>query len=178
MNRVCTKCGIEYPATAEYFYRDKSRKDGLKSHCKRCCAVYQQSEKGKAVIRRYQRTEKGKVTGRAAVKRYQQTEKGRVTNKRYYNTLKGYLCTVYHHIKQRCTNPKCRSYKDYGGRGIKCFFGSLDGFRNYVMNILQIDPRGLEIDRIDNDGHYEPGNIRFVTCKENNNNKGRRGELK
>ena len=43
--------------------------------------------------------------------------------------------------------------------------------QRYVIDELRVDPRGLQIDRIDNDGHYEKGNIRFVTCVENNNNR-------
>lgn len=42
---------------------------------------------------------------------------------------------------------------------------------NYVVDILKVDPRGFDIDRIDNNGHYEKGNIRFVTHKENCNNR-------
>ena len=74
-------------------------------------------------------------------------------------------------MKERCSNPKRKAYERYGGRGIKCLFNSPDEFINYVINELQIDPRGLQIDRINNNGHYEPGNIRFVTSKINNNNR-------
>jgi len=75
-------------------------------------------------------------------------------------------------MKQRCTNKNAHNYNRYGGRGIKQKFDSSEKFIEYVLNILQIDPRGLQIDRIDNDRHYEPGNIRFVTAKENCNNRG------
>ena len=37
-----------------------------------------------------------------------------------------------------------------------------------MINILQIDPRGLKVHRIDNNRHYEPGNIEFLTQKEHN----------
>lgn len=39
----CSKCGIEYPATAEYFYRDKCSKDGLRVQCKSCRCKHQQT---------------------------------------------------------------------------------------------------------------------------------------
>ena len=74
-------------------------------------------------------------------------------------------------IKQRCNNPNHKAYKYYGGRGIQNKFKSLDEFRNYIINELQIDPRKLTIDRINNNGNYEKENIRFVTQAENNKNK-------
>ncbi|KKK51461.1 hypothetical protein LCGC14_3114730 [marine sediment metagenome] len=79
-------------------------------------------------------------------------------------------------MNQRCSDPKAHNYNRYGGRGIKCLFKSLDTFRDYVMNGSGYDTieklKGLQIDRIDNNGHYEKGNIRFVTAKENSNNRG------
>jgi len=78
----------------------------------------------------------------------------------------------YSNILSRCNNPGHSAYKYYGGRGIQVNFESCDEFVDYVIDVLQIDPRGLDIDRIDNDGNYEPGNIRFVTHKENLQNKG------
>ena len=69
-----------------------------------------------------------------------------------------------------------KDYKNYGGHGIKNKFKSTGEFVDYVINELQVDPCGLQIDRINNDGNYERGSIRFVTCSENNRN--RRGWAK
>ena len=99
-------------------------------------------------------------------------------SQRYANkqrrTIAGYLRHLFYCIKQRCDNSNYPKYKYWGGRGIKCKFRSADEFVNYVINNLQIDPHGLTIDRINNNGHYEPGNIRFVTIAENNRNKTRK----
>lgn len=96
-------------------------------------------------------------------------------NQRYNKTLNGRLHRIYHTINSRCNNPKNAIYKYYGGRGIKNLFTSVDDFINYVMYSLKITKfsqiDGLEIDRINNNGNYERGNIRFVTHKVNNNNK-------
>lgn len=72
---------------------------------------------------------------------------------------------------RRCNNPKDKRYNDWGGRGIENKFPNFKAFHDYVIKELRIDPRGLTIDRIDNDGHYEHGNIRFITQAKNNRNK-------
>ena len=84
----------------------------------------------------------------------------------WHKTINGYLRKLHSNIKQRCTNPKVRTYRNYGGRGIECKFESASEFVYYVVCVLKIDPRGLQIDRIDNDGHYEKGNIQFMTKTE------------
>ena len=77
---------------------------------------------------------------------------------------------------QRCGNPKDQSYHNYGGRGIRCRFGSV---REAVVYIKRYLPHPtylkLDIDRKDNDGHYEPGNLRLATRKQNLANRRRRG---
>jgi len=92
-------------------------------------------------------------------------------HQKYKNTIKGWLNACFRGIKIRCNNPKHLNYKYYGGRGIKCLFKSVDEFVDYVINELKVDPRGLDIDRIDNDGNYEPGNIRFITHAKNMKNR-------
>ncbi len=94
-----------------------------------------------------------------------------IIQKEYHNTVRGYLRRTYQNIKNRCNNL---SNKYYGGRGIKNKFNSPDEFVEYVINELQVDPRNLQIDRINNDGNYEKGNIRFVTAKVNSNNRRKR----
>lgn len=131
---------------------------------------YSQTAKGKAARKRHIESDKCKATA----KRWAKSKVGRASNKRrfkkYYATTNGYLRNIFSSILNRCNNPKERMYYRYGGRGIKMYFTS-DEFVNYVINELQIDPRGLDCDRIDNDGHYERGNIRFVTHKENCQNR-------
>ena len=86
-------------------------------------------------------------------------------------TLKSHpLRMVYLHMIRRCCNPQDTHYKYYGGRGIEvceAWKQSREAFFDWAYPLWSA---GLEIDRIDNDGHYSPENCRFVTQKENNRN--------
>jgi len=143
--KICTKCR---DLKSDYEFRtDRTKKDGLYSSCRVCCRKYQNNY------------------------RKQNLEQERERCRRHYKSLRGYLMHVYHCMEMRCKNKKVHNYHRYGGRGIKIKFKSRKEFVNYVIDNLQVDPRGLQIDRIDNDGHYEPGNIRFVTALENVHNR-------
>ena len=79
------------------------------------------------------------------------------------------LYTRWQSIKRRCNNPKSHAYGQYGGRGIK-LCERWHTFANFVEDMGEIPP-GLTIDRIDNDGDYEPGNVRLVTRTEQAKNR-------
>ena len=78
------------------------------------------------------------------------------------------LRSVWKDMKRRCNNTKCRSYTDYGARGItvcKEWQEDLVAFHDWaVTNGWR---RGLRIDRRNNDGNYEPNNCRFISHQEN-----------
>jgi hypothetical protein len=61
--------------------------------------------------------------------------------------------------KNRCANPHHKHWKDYGGRGIKFLFVSFEQF----FAELGPRPEGMTLDRKNNDGNYEPGNVRWAT---------------
>lgn len=76
------------------------------------------------------------------------------------------LYKVWIGIKQRCFNPKNKSFIDYGGRGIKIceeWKLSFESFHNW--SISNGYSEGLSIDRVDNDGNYELSNCRWTTKK-------------
>lgn len=74
----------------------------------------------------------------------------------------------------RCTNPAATTYPDYGGRGITVHPEWLEdrtAFLRYLVSLPGWDQPQLQLDRIDNNGGYVPGNLRFVTRSENMANK-------
>lgn len=77
---------------------------------------------------------------------------------------------AFHDAKRRCTNKNLKSWNRYGGRGIQFLFTSVDE----ITNEIGLRPgKGYSIDRINNDGNYEPRNIRWATAKQQANNKSR-----
>jgi hypothetical protein len=69
-------------------------------------------------------------------------------------------------MKKRCYNPNDKMFHRYGGRGISICkeWLSFESFSEWAVKHYKED---LQIDRIDNDGNYEPSNCRFVTCAVN-----------
>lgn len=82
------------------------------------------------------------------------------------------LCKVLYGMIARCYNLNDVSYRHYGERGITVCQEWLDSPRAFIeWGEANGYKKGLQIDRMDNDGNYEPSNCRFVTCKENTANR-------
>jgi hypothetical protein len=77
---------------------------------------------------------------------------------------------VWRNIRQRCADPKNASYRYYGGRGI-AVCERWGCFENFFADMGAAYRPGLQIDRIDNDGDYEPSNCRWATPSDNARNR-------
>lgn len=81
--------------------------------------------------------------------------------------------TAWRNMLKRCSNPKHPNYSRYGGRGISVCERWKTSFENFLAD-MGMKPQSavrLTIEREDNDGNYEPGNCKWATYKEQNNNK-------
>ena len=96
------------------------------------------------------------------------------------NTVHGKSHSKIHYIwnamKKRCFNSNCKSFPNYGGRGITVcdeWKDSFQSFYDYVSKLQHFGEEGYSLDRINNDGNYEPENVRWATRLEQARNKRR-----
>jgi hypothetical protein len=100
----------------------------------------------------------------------------KLTSKRFkkHGMVRNQEYKAYYSAKTRCKSKKYHAYKDYGGRGIEFKFKS---FEEFYQELGPKPHETYQLDRIDNNGHYEKGNVRWVTPKQNSNNRRKKNEL-
>jgi len=82
----------------------------------------------------------------------------------FYNAWKSMIA--------RCSNPNAKAYKDYGNRGIivcERWVVKAQGFKNFVADMGE-KPQGYSLERIDNNGNYEPSNCKWASKTEQQRN--------
>jgi hypothetical protein len=117
------------------------------------------------------------VCGTTKVVYGQDLKKGKVVSCGCWNAEKrtkhgmsrSHIYGVWTVMRDRCNNPDNPSYHNYGGRGIQVC-ERWESFTDFLADMGE-RPQGYEIDRIDNNGNYEPANCRWLSKQKNLNNK-------
>jgi len=86
------------------------------------------------------------------------------------NGIKSKSYKTWESMLERCYNPNNKQFKDWGGRGITVCNRWRHSFENFYADMGE-KPVGKLLDRINNDGNYEPGNCRWATWKQSGGNR-------
>lgn len=78
---------------------------------------------------------------------------------------------VWRQMKRRCADPLHKSYARYGGRGIRVCQSWNESYATFLADVGRRPSPKHSLDRIDNDGNYEPGNCRWATVAEQSRNR-------
>ena len=99
---------------------------------------------------------------------------GTISQKQLHGLSNTSIRRLWVNVKQRCLNKNFPYYKYYGGRGITLhepWVHNFISFYNYISSLPNFGVKGLTLDRVNNNGNYEPNNLRWATMKEQANNK-------
>ena len=96
------------------------------------------------------------------------------TGPRTHGLTRHYMYRTWANMLRRCENPQDHFYYRYGGRGITVCerWHDVKLFIADIESLLGFRPPGMTLDRKDNDGNYEPGNVRWATAAEQVANRG------
>lgn len=120
-------------------------------------------------VRGSELTRKGRPTHSCGCIRAEQNRTRRIT----HGKSKDRIYQVWAKMIDRCHCPSEKAYPGYGGRGIKVYDEwrlHFTAFFDYVSALPNYDLPGYTLDRINNDGNYEPDNVRWATQKEQTRN--------
>lgn len=148
---------FNYLTVVEYYGKNKHKKKMYKCYCNNC-------GNEKVLIGTEVKNGYTKSCGclNREVNKSSKTKHG-MSKTLIYSKWKG--------MKKRCYSQSYQYYKDYGGRGIKVCDDWKDNFMKFYEDMGDIPFEGAELDRIDNDDDYKPSNCRWVSHKENSNNR-------
>lgn len=118
-------------------------------------------ECGKKCLKLYGDVRYKKTLSCGCLKAEQETH-GKCLESEYY---------VWRGMKARCNNKSHHAYKNYGGRGITVCDRWLDSFENFYDDMGPRPSKEYSIERINNEGNYEPSNTKWATIEEQANNK-------
>src|ERR1700732_1414857 len=82
-----------------------------------------------------------------------------------------FLYSIWEAMKQRCNNPNHKLYHLYGGRGISVCKEWIDDFSKFSEYMGKRPSTKHSVERINNDGNYEPGNVKWATAIEQQSNR-------